>query len=124
MIIGIGVDVCDIGRVRRSLERHGERLMDKVLGPDEKRYCLARHDVATSFAGRFAAKEAAIKALRSPVGLRWQDITVLPAQGGPPQLSFVGVAAQFCERHGVVACHLSISHDAGVAIAMVTLEAA
>lgn len=123
MIVGLGMDVCEVARVRRSIERHGERFLRKVLAPDELAHCAGRPDVAVCFAGRFAAKEAAIKALGAPEGLRWYDMEVEPARDGPPGLRFRRVAADRAARLGVSRSLLSITHDAGVAAAVVVLEA-
>jgi holo-[acyl-carrier protein] synthase len=123
MIVGLGLDICDIARVRRSIERHGERFMRKVLTPDEYDLVCGRGDPAVAFAGRFAAKEATIKALGSPEGLRWYDMEVLPARPRPPQLLLRGVGAAAAAALGVTRTHLTITHDAGVAAAVVVLEA-
>jgi holo-[acyl-carrier protein] synthase len=124
MIVGLGLDVCDVARIRRSLERHGPRFMDRVLTAEERAYCEKRRDPAVPFAGRFAAKEAAIKALGAPAGLRWHDMVIAPAEGGPPGLMLQGVGADMAKRMGVVRTHLTITHDGGVAAAVVILEAA
>ena len=114
MIVGIGVDVCSLERFEAACTRPG--VLDRLLTPAEQR---GRPE---SQAGRFAAKEALAKALGAP-GLAWTDCEVVTDEGGAP--SFVvrgGVAARLDElRVGRV--HLSISHDAGVAVAMVVCEA-
>jgi holo-[acyl-carrier protein] synthase len=123
VIVGLGLDVCEIARVRQSLERHGPQFMDKVLTPEERAYCEKRRDPAVPLAGRFAAKEATIKALGAPPGLRWHDMIILPAEDGPPSLSLHGVGADRAHSLGVVRSHLTITHDGGVAAAVVILEA-
>jgi holo-[acyl-carrier protein] synthase len=123
MIVGLGLDICDIERVRNNLKRYGARFMDKVLTPEERAYCERHRDAAISFAARFAAKEAAIKALGAPKGLKWSDLEVAPAEGGPPRLILKGVGATSAERLGVRRSFLTITHDAGVAAAVVILEA-
>ena len=123
MIVGIGIDLCDIARVRRNLRRYGSRFMDRVLTPAERAYCEKRKDVATTFAGRFAAKEAAIKALGAPRGLRWRDMEVLPAEGAGPRLGLYRSGEQAALRLGATRTHLSITHDGGIAAAVVVLEA-
>lgn len=123
MIVGLGLDICDIARVRENLHRYGVRFMDKVLTPQERAYCEKHRDPAISFAARFAAKEAAIKALGAPRGLKWSDLEVVPAQGGPPRLVISGAGAQAADRLGVTRSLLTITHDAGVAAAVVILEA-
>jgi holo-[acyl-carrier protein] synthase len=123
MIVGLGLDICDIARVRENLRRYGVRFMDKVLTPQERAYCEKHRDPAVSFAARFAAKEAAIKALGGPRGLKWSDLEVAPAQDGPPRLIISGTGAQAADRLGVTRSLLTITHDAGVAAAVVILEA-
>ncbi|MFW6050535.1 MAG: holo-ACP synthase [Myxococcota bacterium] len=123
MIVGVGLDLCEVARVRRILERRGRDFMDRVLTPDERAYCERRRDPAVPFAGRFAAKEATIKALAAPKGLRWHDMVVEPAEGVPPRLALHGVAEAAATRMGVVRTHLTITHDGGLAAAVVILEA-
>lgn len=122
MIVGLGLDVCEVARLRRALERHGARFMDRVLTAEERAYCEKRRDPAVPFAGRFAAKEAAIKALGAPAGLRWHDMLVMPAEGGPPALTLRGVGAEAAARLGASRTHLTITHDGGIAAAVVILE--
>ena len=123
MIVGLGLDVCDIERMRKNLARHGAAFMDKVLTAEERAYCERRRDPAVPFAGRFAAKEAAIKALGAPDGLRWTDMVILPAQDAPPQLLLRRVGARAARNLGATRSLLTITHDGGVAAAVVILEA-
>ena len=123
MIVGLGIDICEIERIRRNLRRYGARFMDRVLTPQERAYCEKRKDAAVPCAARFAAKEAAIKALGGPGGLRWSDIEIVPAEDGPPRLILRGVGEQTAGRLGATRSHLTITHDAGVAAAVVILEA-
>ncbi len=123
MIVGIGLDVCEIARIRRNLERYGSRFMDRLLTPAERAYCEKRKDVAVPFAGRFAAKEAAIKALGGPPGLRWRDMEVLPTARERPRLYLHGTGARVARDLGAGRFHVTITHDAGVAAAVVILEA-
>lgn len=122
MIVGIGLDVCEIARIRRNLERYGPRFMDRLLTPAERAYCERRRDAAVPFAGRFAAKEAAIKALGGPPGLRWRDMEVLPAERERPQMLLHGDGARIARDLGATRVHVTITHDAGVAAAVVILE--
>ena len=122
MIVGLGLDVCDIARIRTNLERHGLSFMDKVLDADERAFCERRGDPAVPFAGRFAAKEAAIKALGAPKGLRWTDMVILPAEDAPPALRLRGVGLEAARRLGAKRSWLTITHDGGVAAAVVILE--
>lgn len=123
MIVGLGLDVCDIARMRKNLERYGHAFMDKVLTPAERAYCERRRDPAVPFAGRFAAKEAIIKALGAPDGLRWTDMVILPAKDAPPRFGLRRVGIEAAHRLGATRSHLTITHDAGVAAAVVILEA-
>jgi holo-[acyl-carrier protein] synthase len=123
VIVGLGIDVCDIARVRKSIERHGARFLDRVLTPEEREYCAKMRDPAVPFAARFAAKEAAIKAMGgAPSGMRWQDMEVLPAQNCPPQLVLRNAGAARLREMGGTHVHLSLTHDGGVAAAVVVLE--
>ena len=115
MIVGVGIDVVDIERFGRQLARTprlGERLFDAA----------ERHLPAASLAARFAAKEAVAKALGAPVGLRWLDVTVRRDEHGRPALEVRGTVEARARQLGVVAFHLSLSHDAGIASAMVVAE--
>ena len=115
MIVGVGIDVVDIARFAARLEatpRLGERLFTAAelgLRP-------------ASMAARFAAKEALAKALGAPVGLRWTDATVVRDEGGRPHLRMTGTVAARAAELGVSHLHLSLSHDAGIATAIVIAE--
>ena len=115
MIIGVGIDVVDIGRFEESLERT-PALRDKLFTPDEAALPVQ------SLAARFAAKEALAKALGAPRGLGWHDCEVLREQDGRPLLELRGTVLARANDLGVVSTHLSLSHDAGIASAMVVLE--
>ncbi len=115
MIIGIGVDVCDLERFQTAVART-PAMLETLLTPTER-------DLPTaSRAARFAAKEALAKALGAPEGLSWQDAEVVRAAGGQPRLELRGSVAAAADRLGVRHAHLSISHDAGLATAFVVLE--
>ncbi|MDO4784866.1 MAG: holo-ACP synthase [Propionibacteriaceae bacterium] len=115
MIVGIGVDVCSVERFAAMVQRR-PGIVAKLLTPAEA--TLPAH----SQAARFAAKEALAKALGSPGGLSWQDAEVVASPAGQPSFEITGTVAALAERLGVVRLHLSLSHDAGVAIAMVVAE--
>lgn len=121
MIVGLGIDVCSIERMRRALERHGERFFARICSPDE-RADLKGRDEATSLAGRFAAKEAFAKALDGAPGVGWHEVEVRRAASGRPVLTLSGNAAKAVEAAGADAWHVTITHDAGVAAAVVILE--
>ena len=114
MILGIGVDVCAIDRIRDACARPG--FVDRVFTLSEQQ------GSEQTLAGRFAAKEALAKALGAPLGLRWPDCEVLSDETGRPSLVVTGTVAERMEELGVSRLHVSISHDAGVAVAMVVCE--
>ena len=115
MIVGVGIDVVDVDRFQARIEanpRLGERLFtaeELGLRPE-------------SMAARFAAKEALAKALGAPVGLRWTDATVVREADGRPHLRVTGTVADRAEQLGVTRLHVSLSHDAGIASAVVVAE--
>jgi holo-[acyl-carrier protein] synthase len=121
MIVGIGLDVCSIDRMRRALERHGERFFARICS-DEERADLEGRDVATSLAGRFATKEAFAKALDGAPGVGWHEVRVRKASSGRPSLELRGKALEVAEKAGASKWHVSITHDAGIAAAVVILE--
>ena len=115
MIIGIGVDVVDVPRFGRQLERT-PGLRARLFAPAERELNLR------SLAARFAAKEAVAKALGAPAGMNWQDCHVRLDSAGAPQLQIDGTVAAVAEGKGVRTWHLSLSHDGDVATAMVVAE--
>jgi holo-[acyl-carrier protein] synthase len=115
LIIGVGIDVVDIARFVDSLERT-PRLRDRLFTEDERDLGPA------SLAARFAAKEALAKALGAPVGLSWTDATVRRDEWGRPFLEVWGSVQARAEQLGVASFHLSLSHDAGIASAVVIAE--
>lgn len=121
MIVGIGVDVVDLARFERALQRT-PALIPRLFAESE----LTRDGQPLplrSLAGRFAAKEALMKALGDATGVRWHDMRVIADGEGNPSMTLEGAAEQTANRRGVTAVHLSMSHDAGVAIAYVIAEA-
>jgi len=119
-VIGIGLDLCPVERMERAVERHGDRLLGRIFTAAEKTYCLAKASPAESLAARFAAKEAASKALGAPSGIRWHDVEVVPAVTGVagPRVMLQGKAAEVAESLGVGNVLLSITHAGGVAAAV------
>jgi holo-[acyl-carrier protein] synthase len=115
MIIGIGIDVVDIDRFARRME-DTPRLLQRLFTDSERELRLP------SLAARFAAKEALAKSLGAPVGLVWTDATVVRAGDGRPHLRVEGTVRARADRLGVTSLHLSLSHDAGVASAVVIAE--
>ena len=123
MIIGIGSDVVDIRRVERLLERYGARFAERILTPFERAQVTSSVDFASYVAGRFAAKEALAKAvgtgLRHPV--TWQNMEVRPDAMGRPHLHVSDELRRAVGRASL-RIHLSLTHDAGIALAMVVVE--
>jgi holo-[acyl-carrier protein] synthase len=122
-ILGIGLDATEIARIDETLRRHGERFMRRVFTDGEIEYCTRRRFAAPHFAGRWAAKEAAMKALGTGHGrgVLWKDIEVV-RRGGPPQLQFHGGAARHAARLGVARALVTITHCQTLAIAQVLLQ--
>ncbi|HSQ66552.1 MAG TPA: holo-ACP synthase [Polyangiaceae bacterium] len=121
MIVGIGLDVCSIERMRRALERHGDRFFSRICSPAE-RIDLERSNPATSLAGRFAAKEAFAKALDGAPGVGWHEVEIRRGPTGRPEMTLHGRAHTMASQAGAVRWHVSITHDAGIAAAVVVLE--
>jgi holo-[acyl-carrier protein] synthase len=115
VIIGVGIDVVDVARFGTTLERT-PGLRSRLFTQTEQELPLA------SLAARFAAKEALAKALGAPVGLRWQDAEVHRGDDGRPHLSMHGTVAARADELGASRTHVSLSHDAGIASAVVVLE--
>ncbi len=120
MIVGLGIDVVAVERVRRLVERHGRRFLDRCFCPGE----VTRPADAEHLAGLLAAKEAAFKALGTgwDAGVGWRSVAVTRPGGRAPALELSGAAAARAHDLGVRRSHLSISHDAGLAVAVVVLE--
>ena len=115
-----GVDIIEIPRIKQVLDRYGQRFLDRVFTPDEIAYCRGR---APNLAGRFAAKEAAMKALGTGVrGVSWKDIEVIRADSGAPSLRLHGRAEKRAERLQVGEMSLSISHSREYAVAFVVAQ--
>ena len=126
-IVGTGIDIIEVERVQRALTRPatGNRFRQRVFTKAEIEYCESRgHPRYQSYAGRFAAKEAVMKALGTGWNRHagWTDIEVVRRRGHPPQITLHGNAAEFASRSGIVRFHLSISHTASSAIAYVIAE--
>ena len=120
-VVGLGIDVCSIDRIQRILDGpRGEKFVQRVYTEAERALCSSRQDAAAAFAARFAAKEALLKALGAPSGIRWREIEVVRGDG-VPKLRLSGAAEEELRRRGALA-FLSLTHDAGVAAATVILE--
>ena len=127
MIVGSGIDVVEISRIQRALERTGGRFARRVFTPQEIAACEARRRPALHFSVRFAAKEAAMKALGTgwSQGVRWVDIETVPDAQRPSALLCLqlhGRAAERAVHSGMSGCHLAVSRSRTHAVAMVLLE--
>ena len=122
MIVGVGVDLTPVSRMARAMSAHPERLEARLFTDAERAYCRARADAGQHFAARFAAKEALLKALHVPEGLRWHELEVVNDEGGAPRFRLSGNAAAAAARAGVRHLHLSITHADDAAVAFVVAE--
>lgn len=123
-ILGVGLDVVETGRVGRLLVQQGARFEQLVYTAQELAACAGRTDRVEALAGRFAAKEALLKALGTgwSQGLSLRQVEVVRGNGGLPELALSGAAAEVARRRGVGRTHLSLSHEPGFAAAVVILE--
>jgi holo-[acyl-carrier protein] synthase len=125
MIVGTGVDIAEVHRIRESIERFGDRFLHRVYTEGEIQYCERKNVTRfESYAARFAAKEAGMKALGTGwnQGVRWRDIEVVRPRGQRPTIQFHGQAAAFAEKLGARNIALSITHTKEQALANVILE--
>src|SRR6476469_2797265 len=124
MILGTGIDVTEVPRVAESISRFGDRFLRRIYTEEERKYCDSKANRVERYAARFAAKEAAMKALGTgwSRGIRWRDIEVYREPGRRPTIRFHGRAAEFATRTGVKNIALSLSHTIEQAIASVILE--
>jgi holo-[acyl-carrier protein] synthase len=124
MIVGTGVDLCEVPRIRAAIARFGARFIQRIYTPAEIAYVERKANKFERYAARFAAKEAGMKAIGTGWrhGVRWQDFEVANLPSGKPTLRFHGVAAQFAEKLGVRNVALSITHTSEMALAHVILE--
>ncbi|HYV00440.1 MAG TPA: holo-ACP synthase [Pyrinomonadaceae bacterium] len=124
MIVAIGIDIIEVARIREVLART-PRFRERVFTPAERAYCDSRGAVAAQhYAARFAAKEAALKALQTGWrgGISWQDVEVAARESGAPYLVLHGLVLELFKNSGAAAAHLSLSHTTEHAIAQVVLE--
>ena len=124
MIIGTGVDIAEVSRIRESIERFGDRFLHRIFTAGEVRYCGQKANRFESYAARFAAKEAGMKALGTgwSRGIRWRDIEVVRAKGQRPTIQFHGEAAVIAAKLGTKNIALSLTHTSEQALAHVILE--
>lgn len=124
MIVGTGVDLAEVDRIRESIERFGERFLKRIYTEREIAYVERKANKYERYAARFAAKEAGMKAIGTGwrKGVRWQDFEVVNLPSGRPTLKLHGVAAGFAARLGVTNIHLSLTHTSQSGLAYVILE--
>src|SRR5215467_9026806 len=124
MILGTGVDLAEVARIREAVERYGQRFIGRIFTPAEIAYVERKANRFERYAGRFAAKEAGMKAIGTgwKRGVTWQDFEVSNLPSGRPTLRLHGVAAQVAEKMGVKTISLSITHTAELGMAHVILE--
>ncbi|HET9529566.1 MAG TPA: holo-ACP synthase [Blastocatellia bacterium] len=125
MIIATGIDLIEISRIAEVFARQGERFRRRVFTETEIEYCEGRASRFASYAARFAAKEAAMKALKTgwADGVAWHDIEVVRDEQGAPSLRLRGRALEVMTRLGATKTHLSLTHSNDLAMAQVILEA-
>lgn len=118
-ILGIGTDICECRRIGDMIARHGDLFLDRVFTSAEKSYCLPHKASTVHFAGRWAAKEAALKALGTgwARGIGWADLEVCHGPGGRPRLQLHGAAAEVARQLGISEIMISISHTDDLATA-------
>jgi holo-[acyl-carrier protein] synthase len=124
MITGIGTDIIEVKRIQEAIDKYGERFVRRIFTDVEIEYCSARKAAAMHYAGRFASKEAAFKALQRGWGgeVSWKDVEVVNEPSGAPRLRFYGKALEIVREKKVTAFHVSISHIQDLATAIVVLE--
>jgi holo-[acyl-carrier protein] synthase len=124
MLIGTGVDLIEVERIARSIERYGERFLRRVYTDQEIAYCSRKRSGAESFAARFAAKEAGAKALGTGIsrGVTWNEFQVVRERGGRPVLELRGRAELLANELGVRTISLSLTHTSSLAMATVMME--
>lgn len=118
-IYGIGTDIIECVRIAQMIEKHGEVFLTRVYTRDEIAYCSARKAANQHYAGRWAAKEAVLKALGTgwARGIQWTDVEVVNAAGGKPSIVLAGKAREICQEHAIREILISISHCRNYAIA-------
>ena len=124
MIVGIGIDISEPHRLEEAVGRYGRRFLERVFTPREIAYCESKRNKWERYAARFAAKEAAFKALGTGWrrGVRWQEAEVVNEPSGKPTLELTGTALQFARRLGVSSISLSLTHSGQFALAQVIFE--
>ena len=124
MIVGLGLDISEIDRIEAAINRHGAPFLERLFTPAEVSYCERHKNRFERYAARFAAKEAAMKALGTgwSRGVRWRDIEVVREPSGKPTLRLAGAAREIADGLGVKHISLSITHSGNLALAHVIFE--
>jgi holo-[acyl-carrier protein] synthase len=124
MVRGLGTDLIETRRVQESIERFGDRFLERIFTAGEIAYCARKKNAAESFAARFAAKEAAAKALGTGIshGVSWKEFEVRREASGRPTMHLSGRAADLAEAMGVRRMQLSLTHSRELALAVVVAE--
>ncbi|RMG57374.1 MAG: holo-ACP synthase [Deltaproteobacteria bacterium] len=125
MIVGVGVDTVPVERIRRLLEKFGDRFVRRVYTEQEREYALSRpRRAAEILAGRFGVKEAVMKVLGTgkSSGVLWRDVETVRGEKGKPEVRLHGRARELAETLGITDVHVSITHDGGMAVAFVVAE--
>jgi holo-[acyl-carrier protein] synthase len=124
MVLGLGSDLIEIARIGASIERFGDRFLERVFTAEEIAYCRTKKDATESFAARFAAKEAGAKALGTGIsrGIAWVEIEVRRERSGRPTLHWSGRALELAVELGVRRTSLSLTHAREMALAVVVVE--
>jgi holo-[acyl-carrier protein] synthase len=126
-IFGIGIDVVEIERIEESIEKFGDKFLDRLFTPEERAYCDSQKLPHVNYAGRFAVKEAVAKSFGTGIGkeLSWLDMTILRAPSGQPTVVFTGAGKVFMENQNITSVKISLTHAkqyaAANAIAMTEL---
>jgi holo-[acyl-carrier protein] synthase len=124
MILGIGTDLAEVGRIRRSIAQFGDRFVHRIYTDQERAYASSKANAAERFAARFAAKEAGMKAIGTGWrrGVTWKDFEVVNERSGRPTLTLSGVAREVADQLGVSRISISLTHTQEMAFAIVILE--
>ena len=124
MIVGLGLDIAEIDRIEAAITRHGAPFLERIYTPQKPVYCESHKNKFERYAARFAAKEAAMKALGTgwSHGVRWRDIEVARDPSGKPTLHLEGAARQIADQLGVKNISLTITHSGNLALAQVIFE--
>jgi holo-[acyl-carrier protein] synthase len=124
MVLGIGTDLAEVGRIRNSMERYGDRFLHRIYTDAERAYASSKANAAERFAARFAAKEAGMKAIGTGWrrGVTWRDFEVVNEKSGRPTLRLTGVAKRIAAELGTKRISISLTHTAEMAFAVVILE--